>query len=80
MPQNYRLAKFGAVKSKHRSTMTDDRLVVCLMLTFSSYCPDYASLADSIQCNEESHESKVVTKIVGYCMGSYSYARYINIF
>ncbi|XP_051259245.1 general transcription factor II-I repeat domain-containing protein 2-like [Dicentrarchus labrax] len=33
------------IKSKYRSTMTD-HLEVC----FSSYCPDYASLADSIQC------------------------------
>ncbi|XP_073332444.1 GTPase IMAP family member 8-like [Pagrus major] len=38
------------IKSKYRSTMTDDHLEVCLRLAVSSYCPDYASLADSIQC------------------------------
>ncbi|CAK6967628.1 general transcription factor II-I repeat domain-containing protein 2A-like [Scomber scombrus] len=39
------------IKSKYRSTMNDDQLEVCLRLAVSSYCPDYASLADSIQCN-----------------------------
>ncbi|CAI5694542.1 unnamed protein product [Oreochromis niloticus] len=38
------------IKSKYRSTMTDEHLEVCLRLAVSSYCPDYASLADSIQC------------------------------
>ena len=38
------------IKSKYRSTMTDEHLEVCLRLAISSYCPDYASLADSIQC------------------------------
>ncbi|XP_068121767.1 general transcription factor II-I repeat domain-containing protein 2A-like [Hyperolius riggenbachi] len=38
------------VKSKFRSTLTDEHLDVCLRLAISSYCPDYASLADSIQC------------------------------
>ena len=38
------------IKSKYRSTMTDDHLEVCLRLAVSSYCPNYASLADSIQC------------------------------
>ena len=38
------------IKSKYRSTITDDHLEVCLRLAVSSYCPDYASLADSIQC------------------------------
>ncbi|XP_037552151.1 receptor-type tyrosine-protein phosphatase zeta [Nematolebias whitei] len=30
--------------------MTDDHLEVCLKLAISNHCPDYASLADSIQC------------------------------
>ncbi|CAG03173.1 unnamed protein product [Tetraodon nigroviridis] len=30
--------------------MTDEHLEVCLRLAVSSYCPDYASLADSSQC------------------------------
>lgn len=38
------------IKSKYRSTMTDDHLEACLRLATSSYCPDYAALADSIQC------------------------------
>ncbi|RXN24367.1 general transcription factor II-I repeat domain-containing 2A-like protein [Labeo rohita] len=37
------------IKSKYRPTMTDDHLEVCLRLAISRYCPDYASLADSIQ-------------------------------
>ena len=36
------------IKSKYRSTMTDDRLEVYLRLTVSSYSQDYASLSDSI--------------------------------
>lgn len=36
------------IKSKYRSTMTDDHLEVCLRLPMRSYCPDYASLADSV--------------------------------
>ena len=38
------------IKSKYRSTMTDDHLEVCLRMATSSYCPDYGTLADSIQC------------------------------
>ncbi len=38
------------IKSKYRSTMTDDHLEVCLRMAISSYCPDYATLADSLQC------------------------------
>lgn len=38
------------IKSKYRSTMTDDHLEASLRLATSSYCPDYATLADSIQC------------------------------
>lgn len=38
------------IKSKYRSTMTDHHLEACLRLATSSYCPDYATLADSIQC------------------------------
>lgn len=38
------------IKSKYRSTMTDEHLEVCLRLAVSSYCPDYAPLADLIQC------------------------------
>ena len=42
------------IKSKYRSTLTDDHLEACLRLTISSYCPDYASLVDSIQCKSSS--------------------------
>ena len=38
------------IKSKYRSTMTDDHLEACLRLATSSYCPDYATLADSTRC------------------------------
>ena len=38
------------IKSKYRSTVTDERLEMCLRLAVSSYCLDYVSLADSIQC------------------------------
>ncbi|XP_057190131.1 general transcription factor II-I repeat domain-containing protein 2-like [Triplophysa rosa] len=38
------------IKSKHRSTMTNDNLEACLRLATSSYCPNYAKLSDSIQC------------------------------
>ena len=38
------------IKSKNRSTMADEHLEVCLRLAISSYCPDYASLADFIKC------------------------------
>lgn len=42
------------IKSKYRSTMTDDHLAVCLRLALSSYCPDYERLASSSQC-QKSH-------------------------
>ena len=38
------------IKSKYRTTMTDDHLEVCLGMATSSLCPDYAILADSMQC------------------------------
>ena len=38
------------IKSKYRTTMIDDHLEVCLRMATSSYCPDYATLADSMQC------------------------------
>ena len=38
------------IKSKYCSIMTDDHLEGCLRLVTSSYFPDYASLADFIQC------------------------------
>lgn len=38
------------IKSQYRSTMTDEHLEMCLRLAVSSYRPDYASLADSMQC------------------------------
>ncbi|XP_068601877.1 general transcription factor II-I repeat domain-containing protein 2B-like [Brachionichthys hirsutus] len=44
------LSHMKIIKSKYRSTMTDEHLEVCLRLAVSSYCPDYASLADSSQC------------------------------
>lgn len=42
------------IKSKYRSTMTDDHLAACLRLALSSYCPDYEKLASSSQC-QKSH-------------------------
>lgn len=42
------------VKSKHRSTMTDDQLDVCLWLAVSTYTPNYIKLADNLQC-QSSH-------------------------
>ncbi|KAK7158529.1 hypothetical protein R3I94_004989 [Phoxinus phoxinus] len=42
------------IKSKYRSTMTDDNLLACLRLATSSYCPDYETLAASSQC-QRSH-------------------------
>ncbi|KAJ8390542.1 hypothetical protein AAFF_G00103390 [Aldrovandia affinis] len=38
------------IKSKYRSTMTDDHLVACLRLVTSCYNPDYEKLASSSQC------------------------------
>lgn len=38
------------IKSKYRSTMTDDHLAACLRLATSSYTPDYEKLASSSQC------------------------------
>lgn len=35
------------VKSRYRSTMTDDHPVACQRLATSSYCPDYEKLASS---------------------------------
>lgn len=43
-------SRMKTIKSKYRSTMTDDHLEVFSRLAVSSYCPDYASLAASIQC------------------------------
>ncbi|KAJ8362371.1 hypothetical protein AAFF_G00378160 [Aldrovandia affinis] len=42
------------IKSKYRSTRTDDHLVACLRLATSCYCPDYEKLAASSQC-QRSH-------------------------
>lgn len=50
-------AMFGSTylcESKYHSTLTDDHLEACLRLAISSYCPDYASLVDSIQCKSSS--------------------------
>nr|XP_055065219.1 general transcription factor II-I repeat domain-containing protein 2A-like [Misgurnus anguillicaudatus] len=38
------------IKSKYRSTMTDDHLAACLRLATSSYTPDYDKLSSSSQC------------------------------
>ena len=38
------------IKSKNRSTMTDDHLAACLRLATSSYTPDYEKLSSSSQC------------------------------
>ena len=37
------------INSKFGSTMTDGHLEACLRLATSTYCPDYETLADSIQ-------------------------------
>lgn len=42
------------IKSKYRSTMTDDHLLACLRLAASSYCSDYEKLAASSHC-QRSH-------------------------
>lgn len=42
------------IKSKYRTTLTDDHLAACLRLALSSYCPDYEKLAASSQC-QKSH-------------------------
>ncbi|KAJ8400920.1 hypothetical protein AAFF_G00392740 [Aldrovandia affinis] len=42
------------IKSKYRSTMTDDHLVACLRLVTSCYNPDYEKLASFSQC-QRSH-------------------------
>ncbi|KAJ8346319.1 hypothetical protein AAFF_G00215060 [Aldrovandia affinis] len=42
------------IKSKYRSTMTDDHLVACIRLVTSCYNPDYEKLASSSQC-QRSH-------------------------
>ena len=38
------------IKSKYRSTMTDDHPAACLRLATSSYTPNYKKLASSSQC------------------------------
>ena len=38
------------IKSKNRSTMTDDHLAACLRLATISYTPDYEKPASSSQC------------------------------
>ena len=38
------------IKSKYRSTMTDEHLAACLRLAISTYTPDYEKLASSSQC------------------------------
>ncbi|XP_060799461.1 zinc finger BED domain-containing protein 5-like [Neoarius graeffei] len=38
------------IKSKYRTTLTDDHLAACLRLALNSYCPDYEKLAASSQC------------------------------
>ncbi|XP_049331881.1 zinc finger BED domain-containing protein 5-like [Astyanax mexicanus] len=40
------------IKSKYRTTLTDDHLAACLRLALSSYCLDYEKLADSSQCQK----------------------------
>lgn len=42
------------IKSKYRSTMTDDHLVACMRLATSCYSPDYEKLHASTQC-QKSH-------------------------
>lgn len=38
------------IKSKYRSSITDDHLLACLRLATTCYCPDYEKLAASSQC------------------------------
>ncbi|XP_067937246.1 general transcription factor II-I repeat domain-containing protein 2A-like [Watersipora subatra] len=38
------------IKSKYRSTMTDDHLLACMRLATTCYYPDYKKLAASSQC------------------------------
>ena len=42
------------IKSKQRSTMTDDHLDVCLRVAVSTYTPNYKKLTDNLQC-QSSH-------------------------
>ena len=42
-------------KSKYCSTIIDGYLEACLRIASSSYCPDYATLADSIQCKSSEY-------------------------
>ena len=44
----YAFSHMRIIKSKYCSTITD-HLEACLRLASSSYSPDYATLADSIQ-------------------------------
>lgn len=45
------------IKAKYFSTMTDKDLKVCLRLATSIYCPDYATLANSIQFKTSSDKN-----------------------
>ena len=42
------------IKSKNRSTLTDDHLDACLRLAVSAYTPNYMKLVDNMQC-QQSH-------------------------
>lgn len=42
------------IKSKYRSTLTDEHLDNCLRLALSSYIPAYEDLADALQCKASS--------------------------
>ena len=42
------------IKSKYRSTLSDEHLDACLKLAITNYSPNYTKLADSMQC-QSSH-------------------------
>lgn len=54
-------------------------LEVCWRLVVSSYCPEFASLADSIQCKSSAWTKVMATNVVLCNIGSCGFARYINI-
>ncbi|KAL1492435.1 hypothetical protein ABEB36_010687 [Hypothenemus hampei] len=41
----------NAIKTKHRSRLTDDHLTACLRIATSSYEPNYHKLAENMQCH-----------------------------
>ena len=50
---------------KKRSTIADVYLEACMRLAPSSFCPDYATLADFIQCKSSEH---VLSELINICL------------